>query len=53
MILWNLAAQLHAAAQSMPAVAVTGPRQSGKTTLCRASFPDLEYVSREPLDVRE
>jgi predicted AAA+ superfamily ATPase len=37
----------------MPAVAVTGPRQSGKTTLCRASFPDHEYVSLEPLDVRE
>lgn len=37
----------------MPVVAVTGPRQSGKTTLCRACFPDYAYVSLEPLDVRE
>ena len=36
----------------MPVVAVTGPRQSGKTTLCRATFPELPYVSLEPLDVR-
>ena len=36
-----------------PVVSVTGPRQSGKTTLCRASFPQLPYVSLEPLDVRE
>jgi uncharacterized protein len=53
MIPRNLADSLLAAAQAMPAVAVTGPRQSGKTTLCRASFPDLEYVSLEPLDVRD
>lgn len=36
-----------------PVVSVTGPRQSGKTTLCRAAFPQLPYVSLEPLDVRE
>lgn len=36
----------------MPVVAVTGPRPSGKTTLCRACFPDHAYVSLEPLDVR-
>ncbi len=28
-----------------PVVAVTGPRQAGKTTLCRATFPDKPYVS--------
>ena len=37
----------------MPAVAVTGPRQSGKTTLCRSCFPDHDYVTLEPLDVRD
>lgn len=37
----------------MPAVAVTGPRQSGKTTLCRGCLPGYEHVSLEPLDVRE
>lgn len=37
----------------MPIVAVTGPRQSGKTTLCRQVFDDRPYVSLEPLDRRE
>ena len=36
-----------------PVVVVTGPRRAGKTTLCRATFPDLPYVSLEALDVRE
>ncbi len=49
----TLAPHLEAVAERMPAVAVTGPRQSGKTTLCRAVFPRLEYVSLEPLDVRD
>ena len=40
-------------ARYYPVVSVTGPRQSGKTTLCRAVFPALTYVSLEPLDVRE
>jgi predicted AAA+ superfamily ATPase len=35
-----------------PAVAVTGPRQSGKTTLVRTAFPDKTYVSLEDLDER-
>lgn len=37
----------------LPAVTVTGPRQSGKTTLCRAAFPDKPYVSLEAPDIRE
>ncbi len=36
-----------------PFVTVTGPRQSGKTTLCRAAFPHLEYVNLEAPDQRE
>ncbi len=32
---------------------MTGPRQSGKTTLCRAAFPHLEYVNLEAPDLRE
>jgi len=36
-----------------PFVTVTGPRQSGKTTLCRAAFPDLRYVNLEAPDQRE
>ncbi|MCY4265770.1 MAG: AAA family ATPase, partial [Gammaproteobacteria bacterium] len=36
-----------------PIVTVMGPRQSGKTTLCRSSFPGLAYVNLESPDVRE
>ncbi|MDF1614048.1 ATP-binding protein [Desulfurivibrio dismutans] len=36
-----------------PVVTVTGPRQSGKTTLCRAVFPDYAYVNLETPGVRE
>ena len=53
MIERNLEGTLRARATQMPAVAVTGPRQSGKTTLCQMTFPELEYVSLEPLDMRE
>ncbi|EXI78667.1 MAG: hypothetical protein AW10_02821 [Candidatus Accumulibacter appositus] len=34
-------------AQSFPVVAITGPRQSGKTTLARTVFADKAYVSLE------
>lgn len=44
---------LRSLAGHYPVVAVTGPRQSGKTTLCRAVFPGLAYVSLEALDLRE
>jgi predicted AAA+ superfamily ATPase len=40
-------------AQRHPVVTLTGPRQSGKTTLCRAAFPNTPYVSLEPPDERE
>jgi predicted AAA+ superfamily ATPase len=36
-----------------PVLSVTGPRQAGKTTLCRRAFPDLAYVSLEAPDRRE
>jgi hypothetical protein len=38
--------------RKFPVVTVTGPRQSGKTTLCKATFPDKPYVSLEAPDVR-
>lgn len=40
-------------ARGFPVVALTGPRQSGKTTLARAAFPDKPYVSLENPDERE
>jgi uncharacterized protein len=39
-------------AREFPAVVVTGPRQSGKSTLCKGLFPKLPYVSLEAPDVR-
>ena len=48
----DLAPQLERAALSAAAVTLTGPRQSGKTTLCRAVFADHPYVSLEAPDVR-
>lgn len=35
-----------------PVLTVTGPRQSGKTTLAMAAFPNHKYVSLEETDVR-
>ncbi len=36
-----------------PVVTITGPRQSGKTTLAQAVFHEAEYVNLEIPDVRE
>ena len=35
-----------------PVVTITGPRQSGKTTLCKNTFSDYKYVNLEALDTR-
>src|SRR5512139_1892295 len=39
--------------KGFPVVALTGPRQSGKTTLAKAVFADKAYVSLENPDERE
>lgn len=52
MIHRDLAAELHRAAAWAPSITLTGPRQSGKTTLCRAVFPDHPYHSLEAPDER-
>ena len=36
-----------------PVIAITGPRQSGKTTLARYVFNKKPYVSLENPDIRE
>ncbi len=48
----HLTEALKAAAASYPVVTLTGPRQSGKTTLVQALFADHRYVSLEAPDVR-
>lgn len=39
-------------ASQYPVVTITGPRQSGKTTLCRTAFQDKPYANLEQPDVR-
>ena len=39
-------------AKGFPVLAITGPRQSGKTTLAKAAFPDKPYLSLEDPDLR-
>lgn len=40
-------------ATQYPVLTITGPRQSGKTTLCRAAFPDKGYANLESPDTRQ
>ena len=44
--------KLRIAAKQYPVVTLTGPRQSGKTVLSRAAFPDYKYVSLEDPETR-
>src|SRR3989338_1132798 len=48
-----LNAELKTAAQQYPAVTLTGPRQSGKTTLVKKHFPKHQYHNLEEPDTRE
>lgn len=41
---------LLAASQSFPAILLTGPRQSGKTTLLKMLFPEYDYINLEAPD---
>ncbi|MFA7577843.1 MAG: ATP-binding protein [Candidatus Muiribacteriota bacterium] len=38
--------------KSFPALAIVGPRQSGKTTLAKKTFPEADYYSMEVPDTR-
>lgn len=52
MIPRTLTAKITALAQKFQVITLTGPRQSGKTTLVKAAFPALPYVSLEEPDIR-
>lgn len=45
--------KLKSLATQFPVVAIMGPRQSGKTTLARATFSDFHYISLEEFKDRE
>ena len=53
LILRQAGALMQLWAPAFPVLALTGPRQSGKTTLARLSFPDKPYLSLEDLETRE
>lgn len=53
MIERTLAAKMISLAQKFQVITLTGPRQSGKTTLVRTVFPALPYVSLEEPDIRQ
>ncbi len=53
MVKREIAKTLRALAREYPVVTVTGPRQSGKTTLVKDTFPGHAYVSLEDPDTRE
>ena len=53
MIPRTLEAVLRERAAQYPVVTLTGPRQSGKTTLCRAAFSQKPYINLESPDIRE
>lgn len=48
----DLAPSLRRAAATMPVVTLTGPREGGKTTLCRALFPEHAYRTLAGPDAR-
>lgn len=51
MIPRNLSEKLKALSAGFPVLSLTGPRQSGKTTLVREVFKDYQYLNLENLDV--
>lgn len=45
-----IASKLQQAASSFPVTVLTGPRQSGKTTLLKTLFPERRYINLENPD---
>ena len=52
MITRKITNELIESAREYPVATVFGPRQAGKTTLVKMTFPDKPYFSMEDPDVR-
>lgn len=48
-----LSAELLKLSANWSVISLTGPRQSGKTTLCKMAFPEYDYVNLEHLPTRD
>ena len=48
----KIAAEIIAQQEFFPVTTLTGPRQSGKTTLCKELFPSYRYVNMEDAGTR-
>ena len=53
MIVREISDHLVQLAEKYPVITITGPRQSGKTTLAREVFKDKTYINLELMDNRE
>jgi predicted AAA+ superfamily ATPase len=53
MITRILGQKIQDAAKKMPVIIVTGPRQSGKSTLIRHTFPQFSYANLEDIQQRQ
>lgn len=49
----SLSTKILSLASQYPVITLTGPRQSGKTTLVRSAFPEKKYSNLEAPDVQE
>ncbi|MDE5871010.1 MAG: AAA family ATPase [Muribaculaceae bacterium] len=47
-----LSSKIEKAVKYYPVIVITGPRQSGKTSLCRHMYPDYKYVNLENITMR-
>ena len=49
----HLSAEITECQKYYQVITITGPRQVGKTTLCRNLFPDYAYYNLEDISLRE
>jgi len=47
-----ISSKIEEAHRYFPVIVITGPRQSGKSTLCRYLFPEYKYVNLENITTR-